>query len=235
MKELEDKATGLTWYVPEFKTIIEKNKLDEDIIYFDKNSFIDEDTKALEEFRKELNQEHSEAITQYVTGNCQNLGDFILWSSFDGRYPAFCFENGKLVATAVISPNGPLNKIHELHQYIDFCQSHPDICQKGLKGYISYNQAQKILQKSTTKSNTDIDYLVVVPNHQGQGVGTRAIYSITHNLQFFSPNGPTSTIYTLIHKQNTPSLKAFERNNFKKYIIDRHPHLTKIDDFIKSI
>jgi RimJ/RimL family protein N-acetyltransferase len=230
MRKLDDKETGLLWLIPDKKG--EMFCSGDFVVDFMSNI---DDTRMLEEFRKELNQYHSESITRFVTGNCENLGDSVLWSAFDERYPCFCFDSGKLVATAIISPNNSLSKKTQIRSYIEYCKKHSCFTLNDLTEYLSYKQAQQILKKATPRNNTDIDYLVVVPPAQNKGVGTRAVRSITHNMDFFAAESPVSTIYTQIHKDNKPSQAIFRKENFKIYTMPELQPNCSLDDFVRAL
>ena len=223
MRKLEDKNTGLVWILPEVESVITPEP-----------PLFPEDKAMLDEFTKELNQYQSAAITRFVTGNCANLGDFLVWVDMDNRRPCYCFEDGKLVAAAVIDPNNALDHMNELVSYIKFCE-HSNFSQNGIAGYISYKKAKEILKKATSTSNTNIDYLVVVPPAQNKGVGTRAVSSITHNMDFFAPNKKIETVHTQIHKANTPSQVVFHKNNFYQYALKDQQLYDPLDDYVKSL
>ena len=72
MRKLEDKNTGLVWILPEVESVIAPE-----------TPLFPEDKAMLDEFTKELNQYQSAAITRFVTGNCANLGDFLVWVDMD--------------------------------------------------------------------------------------------------------------------------------------------------------
>ena len=232
MRKLDDKETGLLWLIPEE---IDKSGFSINNRAWDNPIYIPEDKKMIKEFVKELNQYHSDSITRFVTGNCENLGDFILWSAFDERYPCFCFDSGKLVATAVISPNNTLSKKTQIRSYIEYCKKHSCFTLNDLTEYLSYKQAQQILKKATPRNNTDIDYLVVVPPAQNRGIGTRAVQSITHNMDFFAPDTKVFTIYTQIHKDNKPSRAIFKKESYKIYTSPELQSFFPLDDFVRTL
>lgn len=231
MRKLEDKNTGLIWLIPEVKSIVKKQNSSSQ---FYTPEYIIDDKVALEELSKELNQYQSDDIRRFVTGNCDHLGDFIKWSAFNTKLPCYCFEDGKLVATAVITPNNSLGKTNELRSYIEFCEKNIETTQLGLSGYISLKQAKNILNQSTQNNNTDLDYLVVIPTQQGKGIGTRAVHSITHNMQFFAQDKPVTTIYTQVHKDNTTCHKIMKKNNFNKYVLTYPQFPTELDDLVAN-
>ncbi|MBE5757902.1 MAG: GNAT family N-acetyltransferase [Clostridiales bacterium] len=60
-----------------------------------------------------------------------------------------------------------------------------------------------------------IEYIIVNPNFQNQGVGTRMIKSITDHQKYFSSNKVTNGVVADIDNENTNSRKAFLKNNFR--------------------
>jgi RimJ/RimL family protein N-acetyltransferase len=78
----------------------------------------------------------------------------------------------------------------------------------------------------TLPNNLKILYLVINPDYQNRGIGTRMIKSIIDNQQFFSQSAKTSGISGEIHKDNIASQKAILKNHFEVY----RP-FTKNDDF----
>lgn len=223
MRKLEDKSTGLVWVLPEIESAIEPDRL-----------LFPEDKAMLDEFTKELNQYQSATITRFVTGDCAKLGDFMIWVNMGNRRPCYCLEDGKLVAAAIIEPNNALDHMNELVSYIKYCE-HNNFAKDGLAGYISYKKAKDMLRKATTSNNTNIDYLVVVPPAQNKGVGTRAVRSITHNMDFFAPDKAVHTIHTQIHKANKPSQAVFKRDSFAQYSLTDPQLYDPLDDFVKSL
>lgn len=69
----------------------------------------------------------------------------------------------------------------------------------------------------TLPNNLKILILVVNPNKQNTGIGTRMIKSIIDNQVFFSKEINTFGISTDIHNKNISSQKAFLKNNFTVY------------------
>lgn len=224
MRKLEDKTTGLTWLIPEVAEMV-----------YDNPVYTAEDASLLEDFRRELNECKSKNISKFVTGNCNGLGDFMQWAIMGKKSPCYGFEDGKLVTTAVFSPNNKLSKIQQLRDYIAHCESNPHVFGCGMDGYLSYRKAKSIMQNRNDSNNADIDYLVVVPNAQGHGVGTRAVYSITHNLGFFAPENPIETITSQIHMKNTASKIVFARNGFEQYGLETDIDYNPFEEHIKTI
>ncbi len=223
MRKLEDKATGLTWLIPEVTEML-----------YDNPVYTAEDTSLLEDFRRELNECKSKNISKFVTGNCNGLGDFMQWAIMGKKSPCYGFEDGRLVATAVFSPNNRFSKSQQLWEYVRKCESNPEAFGSGMAGFMSYRKAKQILQNRSDSNNADIDYLVVVPKAQGRGIGTRAVSSITHNLDFFAPESPIETITSQIHMKNTASKIIFARNGFEQYSLDTDLAYNPFEEHIKA-
>ena len=143
-----------------------------------------------------------------------------------------------MVATAVLCPNNSLSVIPEIKAYIEYCKNHNHFLHNNFSEYLSYKQAQRILRNTTQTNNTEINYLVVVPPAQNKGVGTRAVRSITHNMDFFAPENPIATIYTQIHKDNIPSQVIFRKENYKTFTapeIQSSCVMGDLGDFVRSL
>ena len=223
MRRLDDKDTGLTWLIPEVTEML-----------YDNPVYTAEDMSLLEDFRRELNECKSKNISKFVTGNCNGLGDFMQWAIMGKKSPCYGFEDGRLVATAVFSPNNRFGKAQQLRDYITHCESNPHVFGTGMDGYLSYRKAKSIMQNRSDSNNADIDYLVVVPKAQGRGIGTRAVSSITHNLDFFAPESPIETITSQIHMRNTASKIVFARNGFEQYSLDVDHDYNPFEEHIKA-
>lgn len=224
MRKLDDKATGLTWLIPEVTEML-----------YDNPVYTAEDMALLEDFRRELNECKSKNISKFVTGNCNGLGDFMQWAIMGKKSPCYGFEDGRLVATAVFSPNNRFSKSQQLWDYVRQCESNRDAFGNGMAGYLSYKKAKSILQNRTDTNNADFDYLVVVPKAQGRGVGTRAVSSIIHNLDFFAPESEIETVTSQIHMKNTASKIVFARNGFEQYGPETDIDYNPFEEHIKTI
>ena len=224
MKKLEDKKTGLVWYIPEVEEYTQHNPI-----------YTPEDERSILDFSKELNEHTSEEIIKYVTGDCAPLGNFIHWAAIGKKTPCYCFDDGKLVATALISPNNTVSQKLALFHYIRYCEANPTYFKDGIVGHISYKHAKQTLEQATATNNTSVDYLVVIPTSQGRGIGTRAIASIKNNTSFFAPENEVKTIETQIHKSNLPSQKAFKRNGFGIYTLDDFQTYTPLEDYLSVL
>ena len=80
------------------------------------------------------------------------------------------------------------------------------------------NQSQNISEDFKLADNIDnlrIEYIVVNPDKQNMGVGTRMIKSIINNQKTLSNYKHINGITTDIDNENTASQKAFLKNNFK--------------------
>lgn len=60
-----------------------------------------------------------------------------------------------------------------------------------------------------------IEYLVVNPNLQGKGIGTKMVKSITSFADYFNNGYQSEGIYASVNSENTASLKALLKSSFK--------------------
>lgn len=211
MREYFDNSTGLNWVVPEVEGVL-----------YDAPRFLEQDTKDLAEFTKELNScEVTPNINRFVTGDGVGIGDFMIWALSKNDLPFYAFDDGKLVGISIINGATNIRNTNGLKEYIEFCKL-CDEYKNGVEGYISLKKAKQFLNKSTTINNVDLGYITVVPTAQGRGIGTRMISSILHCPQFFTSNPTAKTIDTIVHHENTASKKAFERNGFDVYAKTLH-------------
>ena len=72
-----------------------------------------------------------------------------------------------------------------------------------------------------SKNNLIIDYIIVNPEYQNMGIGTRMIKSIQANQKVLGKS--TEGITTVIDNENTHSQRAFLKNNFQ--IVIPHSHI----------
>ncbi|MGN0961206.1 MAG: GNAT family N-acetyltransferase [Christensenellales bacterium] len=72
--------------------------------------------------------------------------------------------------------------------------------------------------------HTTIDYIIVNPELQGKGYGTRMIKSIKDNILYFSNQYNPEGIISSVEEENISSCKAFESNGFKQ--IDKNTSST---------
>ena len=204
MRILEDKETGLTWYTPDIVT---------DERGYNKYNAIDE--KALNDIFLELNSWQSENINEYILGDdyCYELGDFLKDLGGNKFKHFFAYDHGDLVASILMRHSDKLIFHATLRSYII---DHNEVGIRRKKGvFLPLDLAQKALDNDNGENNSIVEYFVVSPKHQGQGVGTRALWSVNHNLDFFTNNNLNS-ISTTIHRSNEASKKVFTRNNYLK-------------------
>ena len=62
-----------------------------------------------------------------------------------------------------------------------------------------------------------LEYIVVNPNLQGQGIGTQMLESMATNLPFFTRDKDSVSLATYIRKNNTASKKLFKNMGFSLY------------------
>ena len=202
MRVLRDEKTGLVWVTPETIAIKASGE----------KVFSAEDAKLVREFQMELDTFDSENIKKYVTGQNFKLGEFMSACVDKHNSQYYAFDDGRLVATVLIDSKAPLVEEEQLATYAIFCEMKGV---QGIEGYLSLKDAKRALDNDRQNNNSIIEFLAVSPNHQGRGVGTRAVMSIDQNLDFFSGNVPHNVVSTRINRQNIASLKAFKRNGFE--------------------
>lgn len=224
MREFFDEKTGLTWVVPEVK-----------VKEFGRPLFVDEDQRSLNDFAKELNQYQSDNIDTYVTGGEVPLGDFMMWAVGGNELPYYAFDNGKLVATAILDGQTEIYAKGSLEDYIKFCEKHNKNFADGVNGYLAYSRAKQLYEKSKTNNNVGLGFLVVIPTAQGKGVGTRAVSSILNNPQFFARNSKPISMDTIVHANNVASQKVFQHNGFQDYSMDLLKGFSKFHNYIHEM
>ena len=80
------------------------------------------------------------------------------------------------------------------------------------------NNSQNIttdFKLDNNENNLRIEYIIVNPNKQNMGIGSRMIKSIINNQDTLSSNKPTNGIVSDIDNENIPSQHAFLKNHFK--------------------
>ena len=75
----------------------------------------------------------------------------------------------------------------------------------------------EVSTSSVLPNRATIEFLVVNPKLNGQGIGTRMISSIQNNTEWFAQNDKINRWVVSIDNSNEPSKKAFLKNKFKAY------------------
>ena len=83
------------------------------------------------------------------------------------------------------------------------------------------NDISKDFKLSDNQENMIIDYIIVNPNYQNMGIGTRMIKSIQSNQNILGKS--TEGITTVIDNENSASQRAFLKNHFE--IVIPHSHI----------
>lgn len=224
MREFFDEKTGLTWVVPEV-----------DHKEFLNPIFVDQDQRTLNDFARELNEYKSDNIDTYVTGGEVALGNFMLWAISGNELPYYAFDDGKLVATAIIDGQTEIYSKGCLADYIKYCSIHPEKYSNGMKGFVPLDRAKKLYEQSKKNNNIGLGFLVVIPTVQGRGIGTRAVSSIMHNPKFFAKGFQPITIDTMVHKNNVASQKVFQHNGFKDYSLELEQGFSTFHKYIQEM
>ena len=166
-----------------------------------------------QEMSQELNSWDSDGINDYIISRDQmKLGDFTnALQDFKTYRRFFGYIDGELSAVVVMNGGDRLKSKNLLLEHIinsDFGTLKPT------KQILSANKAQGIVFNDNNRNNDYILYLIVAPQRQGRGYGTRVVSSIKNNIEFFAKNSLHNSLSTQIHDKNIPSQKVFERNNF---------------------
>ena len=190
MRFLDDKEAGIFW-------IKEEKKIE---------------TK---EIRAELDSWTSPEIKEYIVSTIP-VGKFIMWASDLATYKSYYgYIDGKLVATVVTS-NDKRN-LSLLGQHIAYTKN-------GLlytdRKILSIPSAEMMLEGANfsepwQKNEDKIEYLIINPDLQNRGFGTRVIMSIKNNRDFFMPKSSHNSLSTFINEDNIRSIRAFEHNGFR--------------------
>ena len=161
-------------------------------------------TKDVYKYYKK-NEDFNNTISILNSWQSENINDFIT-SLYLLKLGDFFCEN---LLSSYELKNNQGNNLFLLLAYED----------KELVGTIILNnQSQNIstdFKLTDNINNLRIEYIVVNPDKQNIGVGTRMIKSIINNQKVLSNYKPVNGITTDIDNENTASQKAFLKNNFK--------------------
>ena len=194
MKSLIDKKHGILWYLAD-------------------------ESKETKEINSELNHWQSAGIDRFIINtNEMKLGAFSrAVQDFQLNKCFFGYIDGELAALVVIHPGDDLKEKYFLMSHIMNTEWGS---LKGVQNCLSYEKAKKIMMYNNKNNNDTIQYLVVSPERQGRGYGTRIVCSIKDNIDFFAEGSSHNSLSTQIHPQNIASQKVFERNNFKTLVLN---------------
>lgn len=200
MESLKDDLKEITWYK-------------DDLSY--------EADKAIEE----LDSWQSDGIKEYVTGESKLGYTFRGICDYEEDVDQyFGFSDNKLVSAILLRKNDQELVFDELKKHIENNEKNKNFAFR--ENPLSNSVAERIIRD---KKFDEIYYLVVNPNEQNKGYGTRVVGSIKNNQGFFFPNrklGDLNKIYTMgtkIHYQNKPSMSVFYNNGFRQ--INKPPHM----------
>ena len=163
---------------------------------------------------KELNSWNSKSIEKYVSGGWE-LGDLTrdIVGLNKNMEQFYGFVDNKFVSTILLKEGEPIpNELYyDLLTHIQ--NNRRGIIKQDEKTIISTDRGFELLDKQYMD---EVSYLVVNPQFQKKGYGTRVVSSIKENLGLFMPDAELSTLTTQIHYKNKPSMKCFERAGFKQ-------------------
>ncbi len=199
MRRMYDEKNNLTWRGFHFPRDTEDYMSDAKINMYNR-------------YMTELNTWHGDNIERYIARG-EKLGDFVEY--FTSRYDYadyqtfFAFVGKDMVATAVISSQNYLNAKYALEKIIE----NKDVGEGA--EYVTLQDAREIIDRDGDMNAIEFNYLIVNPDYQGQGVGTRVINSVTNNIDFFTVHPSDCAISAYVHRDNYPSMRAVLKNGFK--------------------
>lgn len=168
-------------------------------------------TKDVYKYYKK-NEDLNNTISTLNSWQSENINDFIT-SLYLLKLGDFFCEN---LLSSYELKNNQGNNLFLLLAYED----------KELVGTIILNnQSQNIstdFKLTDNINNLRIEYIVVNPDKQNMGIGTRLIKSITKNQSIFSFDTTTNGICADIDNENIPSQKAFLKNHYKIVLPSSH-------------
>ena len=171
----------------------------------------EDESRETREMADEIDYWKSPDISGYIIESTP-LGKFVRWASDLRRHQTFYgYIDGKLVATVVTSSASCLQEEPYLHMHVYNEKSGKKSCCDVLR----LSTAERILAYNNEANNDKIEYLVVNPEYQNRGYGTRVVMSIRDNLDYFAPNSTHNSLSSSVHLNNKPSIKVFERSGFK--------------------
>ncbi len=215
MRVLEDKDNELLW--KGFHLAVDSDEV-----------LLDGDLKEFDSCIDTLNTWHSHNIGEYIIRG-ENLGDYLKEFNkslpYGNQYLYCAMQGSDMVATAYITAREYLVPKYALERYIQNIE-----VGEGVE-YVTISDAEEILARDNGENAVDINYLIVNPQFQNQGVGTRVIRSITENLEYFTTAKDISTVMAFVHGRNIASQKAMLKNKFKKLVPSRYFNTEGYDTF----
>ena len=172
---------------------------------------------------EELDSWKSDNIKEYVSGNTSLGYTFRGICDYEKDVDQFFgFSDNKLVSAILMRKNNLLDEksmFFELKKHIENNEKNKNFAFE--KDPLSNSVAEQIIED---RSFNEIYYLVVNPNEQNKGYGTRAVGSIKNKHGLLLPNREFYKLGTKIHYKNKPSMTVFYKNGFKQ--INKPPHMT---------
>ena len=196
MRALQD--NGITWYSSD--RVFEADG--KTIVNFD-------DTRCIDEWVKEADCWLSSNIREYIYP--YNPASYIRTMSDNDDELYFGYEDGKLASIVSVTSNRYICQFVEFTEYIAECK---DLGIDSKPDYLNLYQAMRALINAKPDNNSSINFLMVNPHMQNRGIGTRAVKTILHNMDYFTTNEDNNTMQSLIHYKNIASQKVFRKNDF---------------------
>lgn len=190
MRYLEDKDAGIVWIKEESKS-------------------------ETREITNELDSWTSPEIKEYIVSTVP-VGRFVIWAGDLANHKTYYgYIDGKLVATVVTS-NDKRN-LSLLRQHLEYTKNGFLFTDRQI---LSISSAEMMIEgannsESWQRNEDKIEYLIVNPDYQNRGYGTRVIMSIKNNRDFFMPRSLHNSLSTFVNEDNIRSIRAFEHNDFR--------------------
>ena len=204
MRELRDEQTGMVWLSCERLCIADNYML-----------FNKQDDREVSKLLKEIDSWKHDSIFDYITD--QPLGQFFKDNTVLNEELYFGYDKGKLASIIQMTGGNELKNKHIFRSYINEClynktEDRPD--------YIKLSDAI-VAEENDNYNNANMYYVITNPRMQGRGIGTRAIMSVNHNLDFFAGEDiKHNTVNAIVHSSNVASQIIFERNGYKKLPVE---------------
>lgn len=176
------------------------------------NSLSNSEQKNIKE---QLNTWHEPGINKFVIGRSgKELGDLLFRFININNFLYVAKENGVDIATMLINPSPMFSYTVKLLEH----STNISADEFEVENVLSLDRTQTLLSINKDNYLTNLGFLVVSPEHQGNNVARRCLSSLTENPYVFSPYEPI--VSTVIRKDNHRSIRVFEASGFEKIIND---------------
>ena len=160
----------------------------------------------------------------------------MLEESWSNGYEDFFFGlvDGKL-ATSIVLANHHGFPVRELIDHM-FIAAKSDDWDLEAKKVLSFDNTRRLVDNNRANiPSVYVNFLVVNPDMQGQGIGTNSLRSLDNNRQFFVGDKEYNSLYATINQNNIASRKAFEKNGYLGILRQNQdePRQYPFDDYFK--